>query len=157
MVKLCGHEFYVLAQKRRAAGQRERHAAQAGGSLAAQVAGDAQEACPRRDSLLLRLGAARKGAGRAFGLVKIPMPPAGQAVANVSEEEQRSFDSTRRKLHRFLRRLPALRAIYTRFSDLTPIGPITSGLVRATSIGNPALHRTTQGYQPWSRADCSSR
>ena len=74
--------------------------------------GRCARACPRRDSLLLRLGAARKGAGRAFGFVKIRMPPAGQAVANVSEEEQRSFDSTRRKLHRFLRRLPALRAIY---------------------------------------------
>ena len=63
-------------------------------------------------ALLLRLGTARKGAGRAFGFVKIRMPPAGQAVANGSEEEQRSFDSTRCKFHRFLRRLPALRAIY---------------------------------------------
>jgi len=35
---------------------------------------------PARDRLLLRIGAAKKEAGRAFGLVKIHLPEAGQAV-----------------------------------------------------------------------------
>jgi len=35
---------------------------------------------PSRDRLLLRIGAAKKEAGRAFGLVKIQIPEAGQAV-----------------------------------------------------------------------------
>ena len=35
---------------------------------------------PQRDQLRWRIGAANKEAGRACGLVKIPIPPAGQAV-----------------------------------------------------------------------------
>ena len=35
---------------------------------------------PKRDQLLLRIGAAKKEAGRAFGFVKIQIPPADQAV-----------------------------------------------------------------------------
>src|ERR1700691_3046881 len=39
-----------------------------------------RKSLPRRDQLLLRIGAARKEAGRAFGFVKIQLPSAGQAV-----------------------------------------------------------------------------
>ena len=39
-----------------------------------------RKSLPRRDQLLLRIGAAKKEAGRAFGFVKIQVPPAGQAV-----------------------------------------------------------------------------
>ena len=39
-----------------------------------------RQSLPQRDPLLLRIGAAKKEAGRAFGLVQIQIPKAGQAV-----------------------------------------------------------------------------
>jgi transposase len=39
-----------------------------------------RRSCPKRDQLLLRMGAAKKEAGRAFGFVKISLPQAGQEV-----------------------------------------------------------------------------
>lgn len=39
-----------------------------------------RRSCPKRDQLLLRIGAAKKEAGRAFGFVKIQLPKAGQEV-----------------------------------------------------------------------------
>src|SRR5438128_9923501 len=39
-----------------------------------------RKSLPKRDPLLLRIGAAKKEAGRAFGFVKIQRPPADQAV-----------------------------------------------------------------------------
>jgi hypothetical protein len=39
-----------------------------------------RRSCPKRDQLLLRVGAAKTEAGRAFGFVTIHLPPAGQAV-----------------------------------------------------------------------------
>jgi transposase len=39
-----------------------------------------QRSCPKRDQLLMRVGAAKTEAGRAFGYVKIQLPPAGQTV-----------------------------------------------------------------------------
>src|SRR5205823_1204606 len=39
-----------------------------------------RKSLPKRDQLLLRIGAAKKEAGRAFGLVKIHLPAAGQPV-----------------------------------------------------------------------------
>src|SRR5437899_5435909 len=39
-----------------------------------------RKSLPKRDQLLLRIGAARKEAGRAFGFVKIQMPAQDQAV-----------------------------------------------------------------------------
>jgi hypothetical protein len=39
-----------------------------------------RRSCPKRDQLLMRIGAAKTEAGRAFGYVKIQLPPAGQAV-----------------------------------------------------------------------------
>jgi len=39
---------------------------------------------PSRDQLLLRVGAAKKEAGRSFGFVKLVLPPAGQPVTRVS-------------------------------------------------------------------------
>ena len=37
-----------------------------------------RRSCPKRDQLLLRIGAAKKEAGRAFGFVKIRLPQAGR-------------------------------------------------------------------------------
>src|SRR5437763_5297794 len=39
-----------------------------------------RRSCPKRDQLLMRVGAAKTDAGRAFGYVKINLPQAGQAV-----------------------------------------------------------------------------
>jgi transposase len=39
-----------------------------------------RRSCPKRDQLLMRVGAAKKEAGRAFGFVKINLPKAGQEV-----------------------------------------------------------------------------
>jgi hypothetical protein len=39
-----------------------------------------RRSCPKRDQLLLRVGAAKTEAGRAFGFVTIQLPPAGQEV-----------------------------------------------------------------------------
>src|SRR5438552_17502346 len=53
-----------------------------------------RKSLPKRDQLLLRIGAARKEAGRAFGFVKIQMPAAGQAVTR----EPFSFQVDKAKL-----------------------------------------------------------
>ena len=39
-----------------------------------------RRSCPKRDQLLMRVGAAKTEAGRAFGFVKINLPKAGQEV-----------------------------------------------------------------------------
>ena len=39
-----------------------------------------RRSCPKRDQLLMRVGAAKKEAGRSFGFVKIQLPQAGQEV-----------------------------------------------------------------------------
>src|SRR6266700_4009203 len=49
---------------------------------------------PKRDQLLLRIGAAKKEAGRAYGFVKIQIPAAGQAVTR----ETFSFQVDKAKL-----------------------------------------------------------
>src|ERR1700692_2235729 len=41
-----------------------------------------RRSCPKRDQLLMRVGAAKTEAGRAFGFVKIQLPPAGQVVTS---------------------------------------------------------------------------
>lgn len=43
-----------------------------------------RRSCPQRDQLLMRVGAAKTEAGRAFGFVKINLPKAGQAVTRAS-------------------------------------------------------------------------
>src|SRR6267142_2410861 len=53
-----------------------------------------RKSLPKRDQLLLRIGAARKEAGRAFGFVKIQRPAADQAVTR----ETFSFEVDKAKL-----------------------------------------------------------
>jgi transposase len=43
-----------------------------------------QRSCPKRDQLLMRVGAAKTEAGRAFGYVKIQIPESGQEVTRTS-------------------------------------------------------------------------
>ncbi len=46
-----------------------------------------RKSLPKRDQLLLRIGAAKKEAGRAFGFVKTQIPQADQAVTRVTGED----------------------------------------------------------------------
>ena len=43
-----------------------------------------RRSCPKRDQLLMRVGAAKTDAGRAFGFVKINLPPADQEVTKTT-------------------------------------------------------------------------
>jgi transposase len=54
-----------------------------------------RRSCPKRDQLLMRIGAAKTEAGRAFGFVKINLPKAGQEVTR--ETFSFSLDKVRLK------------------------------------------------------------
>jgi hypothetical protein len=66
-----------------------------------------RRSCPKRDQLLMRVGAAKTEAGRAFGFVKINLPPAGQAVTRASFtfalDKARLKEAERRDGHYLLR------------------------------------------------------
>ncbi len=110
-----------------------------------------RKSLPKRDQLLLRIGAARKEAGRAFGFVKIQRPPADQAVTR----ETFSFQVDKAKLkaaeqrdgHYLLRSNltgedPAL--LWTRYVQLTQIESVFRSLKSELSIrpiGHQLEHR----------------
>jgi transposase len=110
-----------------------------------------RKSLPKRDPLLLRIGAARKEAGRAFGFVKIQLPPAGQAVTR----ETFSFEVDKAKLkaaeqrdgHYLLRSNltgedPAV--LWTRYVQLTQIESVFRSLKSELSIrpiGHQLEHR----------------
>jgi transposase len=110
-----------------------------------------RKSLPKRDQLLLRVGAAKKEAGRAFGFVKIQMPPVGQAVTR----ETFSFDVDKAKLkaaeqrdgHYLLRSNltgedPAV--LWTRYVQLTQIESVFRSLKSELSIrpiGHQLEHR----------------
>jgi transposase len=110
-----------------------------------------RKSLPKRDQLLLRIGAARKEAGRAFGFVKIQMPAAGQAVTR----ETFSFQVDKIKLkaaeqrdgHYLLRSNltgedPAV--LWTRYVQLTQIESVFRSLKSELSIrpiGHQLEHR----------------
>ena len=106
-----------------------------------------RKSLPKRDQLLLRLGAAKKEAGRAFGLVKIQIPKADQAVTR----ETFSFEIDRAKLkaaqqrdgHYLLRSNltgedPAL--LWTRYVQLTQIESVFRSLKSELGI-RPIYHQ----------------
>ena len=76
-------ELFVLAKSegRRAkeTAMRRRRLARLLGKLRAM-----RRSCPPRDQLLLRMGAAKKEAGRAYGFVRIRLPEEGEAVTRQS-------------------------------------------------------------------------
>ncbi|MEK9133296.1 MAG: IS1634 family transposase [Pseudomonadota bacterium] len=76
-------ELYVLAKSE---GRREKETAIRRRRLVRllQKLRAMRRSCPPRDQLLLRIGAAKKDAGRAFGFVKIQLPQAGEAVTRES-------------------------------------------------------------------------
>jgi transposase len=100
-----------------------------------------RKSLPKRDQLLLRIGAARKEAGRAFGFVKIQMPAARQPVTR----ETFSFEVDKAKLkaaeqrdgHYLLRSNltgedPAV--LWTRYVQLTQIENVFRSLKSELSI-----------------------
>jgi transposase len=110
-----------------------------------------RKSLPKRDQLLLRIGAARKEAGRAFGFVKIQRPAADQAVTR----ETFSFEVDKAKLkaaeqrdgHYLLRSNltgedPAV--LWTRYVQLTQIESVFRLLKSELSIrpiGHQLEHR----------------
>ena len=106
-----------------------------------------RQSLPKRDQLLLRIGAAKKEAGRAFGFVKIQVPPAGQAVTR----ETFSFQVDKPKLeaaeqrdgHYLLRSNltgedPAV--LWTRYVQLTQIESVFRSLKSELGI-RPIRHQ----------------
>src|SRR6204780_3569487 len=72
-------ELYVLAES---AGRQDKEIAMRGKKLARGLRKlrAMRRSCPKRDQLLMRVGAAKTDVGRAFGFVKINLPAAGQEV-----------------------------------------------------------------------------
>jgi transposase len=87
-----------------------------------------RRSCPKRDQLLMRVGAAKTEAGRAFGFVKINLPPAGHEVTRQSFtfalDKARLKEAERRDGHYLLRtnlvaEAPAV--LWDRYMQLTQI------------------------------------
>jgi len=106
-----------------------------------------RKSLPKRDQLLLRMGAAKKEAGRAFGFVQIQIPKAGQAVTR----ETFSFQVDKAKLkaaqqrdgHYLLRSNltgedPAV--LWTRYMQLTQIESVFRSLKSELGI-RPIYHQ----------------
>jgi transposase len=110
-----------------------------------------RKSLPQRDQLLLRIGAAKKEAGRAFGFVKIQMPPAGQAVTretfSFQVDKARLKAAEQRDGHYLLRSNltgedPAV--LWTRYVQLTQIESVFRSLKSELSIrpiGHQLEHR----------------
>jgi transposase len=94
-VKLYQHEgeLYVLAKSE---GRQEKENAMRRKRLARLLRKlrTMRKSLPKRDQLLLRIGTAKKEAGRAFGFMKIQLPKSGQAVTR----ETFSFQVDKSKL-----------------------------------------------------------
>jgi transposase len=151
-VKLYEHEgeLYVLAKS---GGRQAKENAMRRKRLARLVRKlrAMRKSLPKRDQLLLRIGAAKKEAGRAFGFVKIQLPAAGQAVTR----ERFSFEVDKAKLkatqqrdgHYLLRSNltgedPAV--LWTRYVQLTQIESVFRSLKSELSIrpiGHQLEHR----------------
>lgn len=102
---------------------------------------------PKRDQLLLRIGAARKEAGRAFGFVKIQVPAAGEAVTRQTFRFQVDHGKLRKAQQRdghYLLRSnltaedPAV--LWTRYVQLTQIEAVFRSLKSELGI-RPIYHR----------------
>ena len=147
-VKLYQHEgeLYVLAKSEgrqaKEMAKRRKRLARSLRKLRAM-----RKSLPKRDPLLLRIGASKKEAGRAFGLVKIQIPKADQAVTR----ETFSFEVDKAKLkaaqqrdgHYLLRSNltgedPAV--LWTRYVQLTQIESVFRSLKSELGI-RPIYHQ----------------
>lgn len=106
-----------------------------------------RKSLPKRDQLLLRIGAAKKEAGRAFGFVKMQLPSAGQAVtrktfsfqvdkAKLKAAEQRDGHSLPRG--NLTGEDPAV--LWTRYVQLTQIESVFRSLKSELGI-RPVYHQ----------------
>ena len=102
---------------------------------------------PGRDQLLLRIGAARKEAGRAFGFLKIHLPAAGEAVTrrtfHFEVDRDKLQKAEQRDGHYLLRSNltaedPAV--LWTRYVQLTQIEAVFRSLKSELGI-RPVYHR----------------
>ena len=147
-VKLYGHdqELYVLA---RSDGRQAKEIAIRRKRLARLLRKlrAMRRSLPSRDQLLLRIGAAKKEAGRAFGFVKLTLPAAGEPVTRQSfhfhSDKARLRQAEQRDGHYLLRSNltaedPAL--LWTRYIQLTQIEAAFRSL--KTDLGlRPIYHR----------------
>jgi len=106
-----------------------------------------RKSLPKRDPLLLRIGAAKKEAGRAFGFVKIQTPSADQAVTretfSFAVEKAKLKAAEQRDGHYLLRSNltgedPAV--LWTRYVQLTQIESVFRSLKSELSI-RPIRHQ----------------
>ena len=106
-----------------------------------------RRSCPKRDPLLMRVGAAKTEAGRAFGFVKINLPPAGQPVTRdnftFALDKTRLREAERRDGHYLLRTNlvaedPAV--LWDRYMQLTQIEAAFKGLKSDLGI-RPIYHQ----------------
>ena len=106
-----------------------------------------RKSLPKRDQLLLRIGAAKKEAGRAFGFVKIQTPAADQAVTretfSFAVEKAKLKAAEQRDGHYLLRSNltgedPAV--LWTRYVQLTQIEGVFRSLKSELSI-RPIRHQ----------------
>jgi transposase len=109
-----------------------------------------RKSLPKRDQLLLRLGAAKKEAGRAFGFVKIQLPQARQAVTRETfsfQVEQAKLKAAEQRDGHYLLRSnltgedPAV--LWTRYVQLTQIESAFRCLKSELSI-RPIRHQLEQ-------------
>ena len=110
-----------------------------------------RKSLPKRDQLLLRIGAAKKEAGRAFGFVKIQMPAAGLAVTRETfsfQVEKDKLKATEQRDGHYLLRSnltgedPAV--LWKRYVQLTQIESVFRSLKSELSIrpiGHQLEHR----------------
>ncbi len=106
-----------------------------------------RKSLPKRDQLLLRIGAAKKEAGRAFGFVKIQIPQADQAVTRETfsfQVDQAKLKATEQRDGHYLLRSnltgedPAV--LWTRYVQLTQIESVFRCLKSELSI-RPIHHQ----------------
>jgi transposase len=105
---------------------------------------------PKRDQLLLRIGAAKKEAGRAFGFVKMQLPQGGQSVTRKTfrfeVDKKKLKDAELRDGHYLLRSNltgedPAV--LWTRYVQLTQIEAVFRSLKSELGI-RPIYHQLEQ-------------
>src|SRR2546428_3281841 len=151
-VKLYQHEgeLYVLAKSE---GRRAKEIAMRRKRLARLLRKlrTMRKSLPKRDPLLLRIGAAKKEAGRAFGFVKIQIPQADQAVTRATfsfQLDQAKLKATEQRDGHYLLRSnltgedPAV--LWTRYVQLTQIESVFRCLKSELSIrpiGHQLEHR----------------
>jgi transposase len=147
-VKLYQHEgeLYVLAKSE---GRRAKEMAMRRKRLARLLRKlrVMRKSLPKRDQLLLRIGAAKKEAGRAFGFVKIQIPKAGQTVTrgtfSFQVDKSKLKAAEQRDGHYLLRSNltgedPAV--LWTRYVQLTQIESVFRSLKSELGI-RPIYHQ----------------